>query len=51
MFGQCYLLISFNLSNFDTSKVTDMIRMFDNYPKLNELNIIGSVNTFYIIIK
>ena len=51
MFIQYSSLISIDLSNFDTSKVTDMIRMFDNYPKLNELNIIGSVNTFYIIIK
>ena len=39
MFQQCNELISLNLSNFNTSKVTDMQWMFNNCVKLEYLNI------------
>ena len=39
MFCQCSSLISLNITNFDTSKVTDMSYMFFNCKKLKEINL------------
>ena len=41
MFQQCNELISLDLSNFNTSKVTDMGWMFFNCNKLEYLNILN----------
>ena len=39
MFYECYDLIALNLSNFDTSKMTDMSWMFDNCLNLTTLDL------------
>ena len=39
LFSDCFSLTSLNLSNFDTSKVTDMRAMFYGCSKLTLLNI------------
>ena len=39
MFPNCYTLSSLNISNFDTSKVTDMSFMFSDCKELNSLNL------------
>ena len=38
-FNRCYELESVNLSNFDTSQVTDMHWMFQHCPKLTKLDL------------
>ena len=39
MFGECYVLEYLDLSNFNTSKVTEMSNMFNECNKLKYLNL------------
>ena len=44
MFGECYELEYLDLSNFDTSNVTNMSFMFSNCNKLKEIKGINKFN-------
>ena len=45
MFYECSLMEELNLSNFDTSSVTDMGFMFNKCHKLKEIKGINNFNT------
>ena len=45
MFQQCNVLEYLDLSNFNTSNVTDMSFMFNNCYKLKEINGLNNFNT------
>ena len=49
MFGRCYELEYLDLSNFDTSNVTNMISMFVECNKLKEIKGLNKFNTKNVI--
>ena len=48
MFQECLLLEYIDLSNFNTSNVTDMEYMFDKCHKLKEIKGINNFNTYNV---
>ena len=48
MFYECSLMEELNLSNFDSSNVTDMEAMFNECHKLKEIKGINNFNTFKV---
>ena len=50
MFNECNELENLDLSNFDTSKVNDMVCMFNKCQKLKEIKGINKFNTNQVTI-